>query len=226
MRPILVINAKVYFPYSFGAYLLRVLRSLEDVSEKYDIETILAPPHTELKEVSGITNKVKVYAQSVDPVNPGAHTGSMLIDGVKKIVNGVIINHSEKRLLIDEIEFIVNKTKELGLESLICAPTPLTAAALSLFDPTMIAMEPPELIGTGISVSKAKPEVVKNTIERVRKIGYEGPILVGAGITNDEDVRRAIELGADGVLVASAVMKAKDPKSKIEELAGALIAPK
>jgi triosephosphate isomerase len=87
----------------------------------------------------------------------------------------------------------------------------------------MVAMEPPELIGTGISVSKAKPETITSTVEAVREVGFSGPILVGAGISTGEDVKKAMELGANGVLVASAVVKAKDPYEKLKELAGAAI---
>ncbi|UXD21911.1 triosephosphate isomerase [Ignicoccus pacificus DSM 13166] len=224
MRPIIAINAKVYYPHSFGAHLLRVLRALERIADEYDVETILAPPHTEIKEVSSIAKKTKVYAQSVDPVNPGAHTGSVIVEGIKDFVKGSIINHSEKRIRIDEIEVVVRKLNEYGLESLVCAPTPLTAASVAVLRPTMVAMEPPELIGTGISVSKAKPETITDTVNAVREIGFNGPILVGAGISTGDDVKKAIELGANGVLVASAVMKAKDPYEKLKEFAGASVA--
>ena len=48
------------------------------------------------------------------------------------------------------------------------------------------------------------------------------PVLAGAGITGGDDAARAVELGSAGVLVASAVMKAADPESKMRELAEAM----
>ena len=48
------------------------------------------------------------------------------------------------------------------------------------------------------------------------------PVLTGAGITHGEDAAAAIRLGTVGVLVASAVMKAKDPEQKLRELAEAM----
>jgi len=107
--------------------------------------------------------------------------------------------------------------------SVACGDTPEAAASVGLLGADVIAVEPPELIGTGIPVSKARPEVVRSSVELVKeKLGLRAPLLVGAGITSGDDARRSIELGADGVLVSSAVMKAPDPGSKIAELAEAL----
>ena len=218
---ILAVNAKAYYPHSFGSKLLKIARALDSVAKEYSIRAIIAPPFTELKDVKEVVEKVEVFAQHLDPVEPGAHTGAVVAEGVKNIIDGSIINHSERRLLLDEIEFLVRKLKILGKESLVCAPTPKAAAAVAAFEPHMIAMEPPELIGTGISVSKAKPETITETVEALRSAGFKGHVLVGAGITTGEDVRKALELGAEGVLVASAVVKADDPYAKLKEFAEA-----
>jgi len=223
MKPIIAINAKTYYPHSYGSHLLRVLRALEKIAQEYDVHAVLAPPHSELKEVSEIAEKVEIFSQHIDPVDPGAHTGSLIVEGIKDFVKGSLLNHSERRIRVDEIEIAVNKLKKYGLKSLVCAPTPLTAASLAVLKPDMVAMEPPELIGTGISVSKAKPETITKTVKAVRAVNFDGPILVGAGISTGEDVRKALELGAQGVLVASAVVKAKDPLAKLEEFAGAAL---
>ncbi len=218
---ILAVNAKVYYPYSFGSRLLRIVRALDKIAQEYGFETIIAPPHTELKDVFEVATNTKVYAQHVDPVEPGAHTGAVVLEGIKDYIHGSIINHSEKRIRIDEIEIIVNKLKRFDKRSLVCAPTPRTAAAVAVLEPDMVAMEPPELIGTGISVSRAKPETITATVEAVKRVGFGGKILVGAGISKGEDVAKALELGADGVLVASAVVKADDPYMKLKEFAEA-----
>ena len=55
-------------------------------------------------------------------------------------------------------------------------------------------------------------------MKAVKEIHEECVVLCGAGITNGEDVRAAIELGADGVLLASGVVKAKDPKKALLDL--------
>jgi len=147
------------------------------------------------------------------------YTGHITAEMVKEAgAVGVMINHSERRVRLDEISFILGKARKLGLETLVCADTPEVAAAVSVLNPSMLAIEPPELIGTGIPVSKAKPEVVTGTVSKVRELNKEVTILTGAGITTGDDVAAAIRLGTQGVLVASAVMKAQDPAKVIKEM--------
>jgi triosephosphate isomerase len=87
--------------------------------------------------------------------------------------------------------------------------------------PDVIAIEPPELIGTGIPVSKAQPEVVTGTAKLVREVNKKVVILCGAGISRGEDVAAALKLGTQGVLVASGIVKAKDPYTVTREFADA-----
>jgi triosephosphate isomerase len=50
-----------------------------------------------------------------------------------------------------------------------------------------------------------------NSVEKI-------PVLCGAGVKNGEDVRKAKELGAKGILVASGVVKAENPEEAIRDL--------
>ncbi|MBN1275633.1 alpha-hydroxy-acid oxidizing protein, partial [Candidatus Woesearchaeota archaeon] len=84
--------------------------------------------------------------------------------------------------------------------------------------PDFIAMEPPELIGGEVSVSEARPGLIGETVAAVRAVA-DVPVLVGAGVKDGEDVRKACSLGAEGVLVASGVTKAGDKESVIAGLA-------
>lgn len=222
MRPILAVNYKAYYPHSFGKHALELARAAKKIIEEYDVEVILAPPFTELKnileEVKG--TRIKVYAQHADPLEPGAITGYIPLEGLKELgVHGVIINHSEHRLKLADINYLVKKAHTLGLEVLACADVPETGAAVAVLGPDMVAVEPPELIGTGISVSKAKPEVITNSVELIRRVNPNVKILTGAGISTGEDVYIAIKLGTIGVLVASAIVKAKDPYSVMKDMA-------
>lgn len=98
-----------------------------------------------------------------------------------------------------------------GLTSCVCVNNPNVSAAAAALKPDIISIEPPELIGTGIAVSKAQPQVITGTIELARKIDPHAIILCGAGISYPEDVSVSLKLGANGVLVASGIVKAKDP---------------
>ena len=155
--------------------------------------------------------EIPVFAQHVDPVTPGAHTGHVTLEAILDAgAVGTILNHSERRLRIDIIDEIVKRAKELNVITTVCSNTPEVSAAVAALNPDMIAIEPPELIGTGIPVSKAKPEVITSTVDLVRRVNPDVKILTGAGITTGDDVAAALRLGTVGVLVASGIVKAKD----------------
>ena len=221
-KPIVAVNFKAYYPYSFGDNALRIARDAKKVWEETGVEIILIPPYTEIKPVLEVVKgtEIKVYAQHADPVEPGARTGFIPLEGLKEAgVHGVLLNHSEHRLKLADINWLIKKAKELGLRTLVCADVPETGAAVAVLKPDMVAVEPPELIGTGIPVSKAKPEVITRSVELIRKVNSEVIILTGAGISKGEDVYAAIKLGTSGVLVASAIVKAKNPYEVIKDMA-------
>ena len=223
--PVIVINYKVYNT-SFGNSALSIAKAAEEVSINTGVNIIVAPPATEIRTLASNVS-IPVYAQHVDPVDLGAYTGHIPPEAVKEAgAKGFIINHSERRIRVDEIARLVIKARNLGLNTLVCADTPEVAAALAMLNPDMIAIEPPELIGTGIAVSKAKPEIILSTVSRIRSVNNDVIILTGAGISTPEDVVKALELGTSGVLISSAIMKAKDPKKVINEMAEAVISRK
>ena len=106
--------------------------------------------------------------------------------------------------------------------SVVCTNNAAASAAVATLKPDIISLEPPELIGTGIPVSRAKPEVVTETVKLVKHINPDAVLLCGAGITKGEDVTAALKLGTMGILVASGVVKARDPKRVLMEFADAI----
>jgi len=220
--PTLVINFKTY-PQATGRKGLELAKIAEKVAKDLDVEIIVAVQLADLRLIAENV-EIPVYAQHIDPIKPGAHTGHVLPEAVKEAgASGTLLNHSEHRLRLDMLNEAIVRAKEVGLETLVCADTPATSAAVAALQPSAVAVEPPELIGTGIPVSKAKPEVITNTVVKIRRIDEHIPILTGAGITAGDDVAKALELGTQGVLVASAIVKAKDWEAKIRELAEPLV---
>jgi triosephosphate isomerase len=120
-----------------------------------------------------------------------------------------------------DIDAVVRMALEKDLISCVCTSNPPISAAVAYLNPDIISIEPPELIGSGVAVSKAKPEEVTKTIQLVRKVNSEALLLCGAGISHGEDVAVALKLKTQGVLVASAIVKAKDPYSILREFADA-----
>ncbi len=222
VKPVIAVNYKAYYPYSFGEHAYRIARDAVKVKEELDVEIILAPPYIEIPRIIDIVENsgVKVYAQHADPVEPGAHTGFTPLEGLKEAgVDGVILNHSEHRLRLADINWLVKKAEKLGLKTLVCADVPETGAAAAVLEPDMVAVEPPELIGSGIPVSKAKPEVITDSVSLIKRVNEKTTILTGAGISKGEDVYAAIKLGTLGVLVASAIVKSEDPYKVIYDMA-------
>lgn len=133
-------------------------------------------------------------------------------------VRGSLVNHSEHPLRDEEVGWAVSRLKGLGLLAVVCAKDVEHARRLAAFRPPYLAVEPPELIGGKVSVATARPEVVRESVRAVRIVSPETVVLCGAGVQDRRDVRRALELGAEGVLVASAVARAPDPAAAIDEL--------
>jgi triosephosphate isomerase len=218
--PMIIINFKTYLE-ATGQRAIELAKKAEKVARETGITTGVAPQFADIASVAR-TVDIPVFAQHVDPIKPGGFTGHVLAKSVKEAgAVGTLINHSERQLKLSDIDEIIKLTKEQGLISCVCANNPSISTAAATLKPDAIAIEPPELIGTGIPVSKAKPEVITNTIKLVRKVNSKVTILCGAGISHGEDVAAALKLGTQGVLVASGIVKAKDPYTIIREFADA-----
>lgn len=219
--PLIVVNFKTYSE-ATGRKALEIAKNCEKVSLETETCVGVAPQHVDIPLIVKAVS-IPVFAQHIDPVKPGSFTGHVLPEAVKEAgAVGTLINHSERRLRLADIDATITRAREVGLLSLVCTNNPAVSAAATALKPDMIAVEPPELIGTGIPVSKAKPDVVKGTVELVKRINPDVIILCGAGITTSEDVTAALRLGTEGVLVASGIVKAKNPYKVLLEFAEAI----
>lgn len=217
----LIVNFKNY-PEVLGEGAIRLALAVKRVADSIEVEAIVAPPMPMLALVASKTEAM-VYSQTVGVKAGDKTTGAILPESVKAAgASGTILNHSESRRTRTELRNLVPRLTSMGLGVCLCSQDTNEAVRLSSLGPRYLAIEPPELIGSGIAVSKARPELVRKTVSAVRKAGYEGKILCGAGIVGGEDVAKAVELGVDGVLVASSVVKASDWEAKVRELAGSL----
>ena len=218
--PIIIVNYKTYTE-STGKNAVELAKKAERVHEETGVYVGVAPQLADLAAVARSV-AIPVFAQHIDPIRPGGYTGHVLADSAKEAgAVGTLINHSERQLKLSDIEQIIRITREHNMISVVCANNPSVSAAVAALEPDMIAIEPPELIGTGIPVSKAQPEIITGTIKLVREVNKKVTILCGAGISRGEDVFAALELGTQGVLVASGIVKAKDPYAIIREFADA-----
>ncbi len=160
------------------------------------------------KDISLIAKKVKVkiYSQYIDNKYNALK--------IKKAgAKGILLNHSDNPITNSTIKKRIKECKKLKLKTIVCCTTLKRAKQIDKMKPDYIAIEPKELIGGKISVSKAKPELITRTIKAVKT-----KVLCGAGINSKKDVQKALKLGAKGVLVSSAVVKAKNPSKVLKQL--------
>ncbi|MEM2210193.1 MAG: triose-phosphate isomerase [Nitrososphaerales archaeon] len=216
--PLLLINFKNY-PEVLGDGSVKLSKIAESVAKNLNVEIIIAPPIPSLALITKSVS-IPVFAQHVDSDKMGSTTGAIVPEVIKSIgCAGSLINHSEKRIPTLKIQEIVNRFKKLEMYSMVCARTPDEVALFASYAPDFIAIEPPELIGSGIAVSKARPEVITESIKAVMKVNKNVRVICGAGIVNKDDVDAALRLGSLGVLVASGIVKSPNWEEKIKELA-------
>ena len=213
--PVLIVNLKEYDEV-LGNSPLKFALAAKSLSKKYNATILIAPPDPLIDNTALIT---PTLSQHLDPYEPGAHTGALLAKEVKELgAIGSIINHSEKRMSLEDINKCIDLCKEYDLVSVVCVQNCEEAEELASAKPDFIAIEPPELIGGNVSVSTAKPEIIKDSVDGVRKVSPNTHVLCGAGVKNQKDLETAISLGAKGILVASGVVKAPDIEKSMEEL--------
>jgi triosephosphate isomerase len=204
-----------------GRKAVELAKQAEKVSKEAGASIVVAPQFADVARVAEAV-EIPVFAQHIDPIKPGSCTGHVLVDSVEEAgAVGTLINHSEKQLKLVDIDTAIRLAREKNLISCVCANNPSVSAAVAALKPDIVSIEPPELIGTGVAVSKAQPEVVTDTVKLVREVNTAVTILCGAGISHGEDVAVALKLGTQGVLVASGIVKAKDPYSMLREFAEA-----
>jgi triosephosphate isomerase len=219
--PVLFVNFKTYEE-ATGKNAISLAKDAESASLETGASVALVVQAVDLADVSAAVN-LPVFAQHIDPVGYGSHTGHVLPEAVKQAgAFGTVLNHAENKRDNDFLEKAVGRAKELGLVVMACAEDLGRAKQISSFSskPDLIAVEPPELIGGDVSVSTAQPELITDSVRAVKEIDSAIEVITGAGIKNGEDVKKAVELGTKGVFVASGIVKARDKKKALMDLLG------
>jgi triosephosphate isomerase len=187
------------------------------VAEGSSATVAIAPQAAHIDAVAD--TGVETWAQHVSPVEHGSNTGSTLAEAAADAgATGTLLNHSEQRLKLADIDASLDAADRVGFDTVVCANNPDQIAAAAALGPDAVAVEPPELIGTGTPVSTADPDIVRDAVEAAESVDPSVDVYCGAGISTGEDVVAARELGAEGVLLASGVAKADDPQAALEDL--------
>lgn len=215
--PIIIVNLKTYEE-GYGADGFELCKIMEEISIEHNVNLAAAVSAIDLVDYAD-NLKIPIFAQHVDGVNYGSNTGSILPEAVRYSgAVGTLVNHAECQMSWKKIEKTINRCKELDLTTVLCTADIESSEKGSHLHPDMLAVEPPELIGGDISVSTAKPEIISDTVEVVKKINSNISVLCGAGVKNQEDVSKAISLGSEGILLASGVVKSTEPRKVLLDL--------
>ena len=210
LEPLILVNFKTYSE-ATGKKALALARKIFEIGNQTGVKVAVAPQFCDISQIA-IEVGVPVFAQHVDAFGPGAYTGHVTADSVKAAgATGTLLNHSERTIKLADINSAIIRSRDSGLLTVVCAANVDATAAAAVMMPDMVAIEPPELIGTGRAVSKERPEIISNAVRKIRKVNEDIRILCGAGITTGDDIYAALKLGAQGFLIASGVVRAPDP---------------
>lgn len=215
--PTIVVNFKVYAE-AEGPRALTLAKTCQKVSKESGVQIAVCPPMIGLALIARSMD-IPVYSQNVDPLKPGSGTGFVTPSMLHSTdVKGTLVNHSEHRQPLESVGTCIEMCKYLSLDVCACAESAEESGKIAGFAPQMIAVEPPELIGGDVSVTTANPRIVSDTVDAVHSVNPDVAVLCGAGVKTGEDVRAALDLGARGVLLASGVVKSRDPEAALRDL--------
>ncbi len=215
--PIFITNFKNY-EQAVGENAVKLAKIHEKVANDTGASIAIAVSAADVYRVSQAVS-IPVFAQHIDPVDYGSSTGHVLPQNIKGAgAVGSLLNHSERRIEKEVMTNTLAVMQKTSLIRIVCAENVEEIEMFSGLDPDFLAFEPPELIGaSGKSVATEEPTSIADSVA-----GSSGiPVLVGAGISSAKDIEVSLKLGAKGFLVASAIVKSKNPEKKLRELIAA-----
>ena len=204
--------------YMYGETLVKMAKGLEKLAKKYKVNVVLDIPDTEIYRVCKSVNSkyVHVYSQHMDSISVGKGMGRTLPEAVKVAgAVGVMLNHAEHKLSIEEIEKAIKRADELGLATMVCADSVEEVKQIAKLAPNILVAEPTELIGTGKPADK---EYVDEVIRVIREINPDIKPFPSAGISKGEDCYNIIKAGSSASGCSSAIAKAENPLALAEEM--------
>ena len=218
--PIFEIGLKGYV---YGAEAVRLAEAADRLSQELDVSVIFDPQAVDIPAVARATERLLVFAQHMDPVAVGRGVGAVLPEALREAgAVGTLLNHSERRMTIGDINRTIRRARELGLATLVCADSPEEAAAIAQLGPDIVLAEPPELIATSRSAATEMRGFVERSVEMVGRIDPGIIVMCGAGVQTPDDVEKMIRLGVGGTGSSSGVLKAADPVALLRAMLTAM----
>ena len=201
-----IVNSKNYLEAAGeDAHALGECHRLDDKGREITqkVKIVLAVPLFRLQDFLRNLGRLDFFCQHLDDREVGSTTGFLIPEIAKSFgARGSFINHSEHRVPPETISHLVERLRRLGVVSVVCARDGKEVSEFAEYEPDYIAIEPPELIGSGRAVSKTKPELIVDSKKEldavVDRLKSRTKLLCGAGIIDPVDATKAIELGSEG----------------------------
>lgn len=215
-----IINLKAYEEV-FDLKLLEFIDKVENCSslaQELGVNFVICVNSYDLKQAALHSKTLQIYAQHVDPVGFGSQTAHFpSICAIRLGAIGTLVSHSENYLTLEDTLNTIEHSQHQHLTTCVCVRDNKRLKELKQNNVKgLVALEPPELIGGDISVTSANPQIISQAVDIVKNSNVE--LLVGAGIKSKEDVSKAIELGAKGILVASGIIKSPNIEETLKNL--------
>lgn len=218
----IILNFKNYPQYQDGnldEILVQVQQTMKNMPDKAD-KLVIAPAIADLRYIKNKFSDLNVIAPHVDIHAAGPFTGWTVATHLVALgLEHSLLNHSEHRVWSDQIGEYVQSVQTRGLKLIVCCENIHEAKFLLDFQPYAIAFEDRELIGSGNSITTARQA---ETEEFINLVKGKSLAIIGAGVAGASDIKAAMKMGADGVLLASAFAKAENKVKFLSEVMGAL----
>ena len=117
--PFILINLKTYRE-SIGQHAHRIASIAQAVSADSGVLIGIAPSYLDIHPISR-HYEIPVFAQHTDGLEPGAHTGTITAEALKQAgAKGSLVNHSERRLTLADIDAAVSALRTAHMVSVVC----------------------------------------------------------------------------------------------------------
>jgi triosephosphate isomerase len=205
--------------YCWGVEAVRLAVEADRLAEALGVSVVYNPQAVDIRPVAEATSRILVFAQHMDPVEPGRGVGAVLAEALRDAgAAGTLLNHSERPMTLGAVARAIERAQAVGLFTLVFADSPAEAAALAHLGPDIVLAEPPELIATGVSAGNVMAGFVADTVDAVKAVDPAILVMSGAGVSGPEDVDRMIRLGLDGTGASSGIIRAPDPRAAMQAM--------
>ena len=212
-KPFFMVNPICYL---FGDKALEMAKIADKLAKKYGIDVMFTGQLIDLPIIKQETHNLILTAQHMDPLYSGRGMGHVLPEALKnRGVEAVVLNHAENQLTLGTLDATVKRAKEIGLYSIVCGDTVEQCRAIAELHPNMMICEPTSLIGTG---NTSDDSYIEETIKTVKEVDPKILVLEAAGVSVADDVRKVLELGADGTGGTSGIINSPDWEAKLNEM--------